>query len=70
MLLHQFFGTGEYDNRVAFVFKESDDLTVMFVRDQAILKEVWVSRYSEQAAEDMAENWVLGGTLGESDDQR
>jgi hypothetical protein len=61
MLLHQFFGSDDFSNRTAFVFRESDDLVVMFIKDSAIVSENWVSRHSEQAAKDMAENWVLGG---------
>ena len=60
MLLHQFFGKGEYENRVAYVFRESDDFSVMFIKDAAIVSEQFVSRHSEQTAKDMAENWVLG----------
>ena len=61
MLVHQFFGRGDFSDRAAFVFREKGEYVVMFVKDSAIISEVNLTGRSEQFAEDTAENWVLGG---------
>ena len=39
MLVHQFFGSDDYSNRTALVFRESEEFVVMFIMYAAIIAE-------------------------------
>lgn len=68
---HTFYGDGEYQNRIAFVYKSGSNFEVdLYDANQGkrttglppekLYKTLDLSGYSEQYAEDTAENWVLG----------
>ena len=61
MLIHEFYGQGDYQDRKAMVFKEKDGYLILMLEDKAICEERKI-RYghSEVYAENCAENWVLG----------
>ena len=60
MLLHEFYGRGEYQDRKAMVFKENDSYVVLMMADETICEERAITGHSEVYAENCAENWVLG----------
>ena len=60
MLLHEFYGRGEYQDRKAMVFKENDSYVVLMMADKTICEERTITGHSEVYAENCAENWVLG----------
>ena len=74
MLLHEFYGQGDYQDRKAMVFKEKDGYViiksmackekdgyvVIMLEDKAICEERTITGHSEVYAENCAENWVLG----------
>ena len=60
MLLHEFFGRDDYADRRAMVFKDNGGYIILLMADKTIMEEHKISGRSEQYAEDIAENWVLG----------
>jgi hypothetical protein len=60
MLLHEFYGQGDYQDRKAMVFKEEEGFTVLMLEDKTIYNQRTITGHSEVYAENCAENWVLG----------
>ena len=60
MLLHEFFGQGDYQDRKAMVFKETNGFSVLMLEDKTIYEDRKITEHSEVYAENCAENWVLG----------
>ena len=68
---HTYYGDDEYQNRIAFVYKNCSNFEVdLYDANQGerttglppekLYKTLDLSGHSEQYAEDAAENWVLG----------
>ena len=60
MLLHEFYGQGDYQDRKAMVFKEKEGFTILMLEDKTIYNQRTITGHSEVYAENCAENWVLG----------
>tara|TARA_Y100001937_G_C6907120_1_gene235920 strand:+ start:171 stop:359 length:189 start_codon:yes stop_codon:yes gene_type:complete len=60
MLLHEFYGQGDYQDRKALVIRENDAYIVIMMADKTIYEERKITGHSEVYAENCAENWVLG----------
>ena len=60
MLLHEFYGQGDYQDRKSMVFKEKDGYLILMLEDKTICEERTITGHSEGYAENCAENWVLG----------
>lgn len=60
MLLHEFYGQGDYQDRKSMVFKEKDGYLILMLEDKTICEERTITGHSEVYAENCAENWVLG----------
>ena len=51
MLLHEFYGRGDYQDRKAMVFKEKDGFVVLMLEDKTIYEERTITGHSEVYAE-------------------
>ena len=60
MLLHEFYGRGDYQDRKAMVFKEKDGFVILMLEDKTIYEDRTITGHSGVYAENCAENWVLG----------
>ena len=58
MLLHEFYGQDDYQDRKSMVFKEQDGYLILMLEDKTIFMDTVA--HSEVYAENCAENWVLG----------
>lgn len=60
MLLHEFFGEGDYKNRRASVSTDDDGFRITYFLDDEPYN--YGTVYTETFAEVLAEDWVLGDT--------
>ena len=60
MNISTFYGTHQYAGRKSHVCKEGNTYVVTMIQDAAIVEEREITGHTQQYAEDLAENWVLG----------